>query len=155
MFVDRVTDPDGDVWRIRIQFLPPLPPLPRFRERARKIGALDPPYGIAESHYRLALRHAVTMWLICLWPLVLLGQVLVNVWLAIASLMRRIARREPWFIVASKRGHERSRRLEWSAPTLAAARRATSEIASAIAKGRGLYELDTARLLSLPIFEQD
>lgn len=155
MFVERVTDPDGDVWRVRIQLLPPLPPLPRFRERARRIGSLDPPYGVAESHYRLGMRPAVVAWLVQVWPLVLLGQVLVNAWLATTSLARRILRREPWFIVASKRGHERSRRLEWSARGLSAARQASGEIASAISRGRGLYEIDTATLLSRPIFEQD
>lgn len=35
----KVTEPDGDVWRVRVRMLPALPPLPRYRDRSKRIGS--------------------------------------------------------------------------------------------------------------------
>lgn len=150
----KVVDPDGDVWRVRVRIIPPLPPLPRFKERARKIGSLGPPAGIAEAHYRLELRGSVAGNLLFLWPLVLLGQLLVNLGIIIASLARRSVLKEPWFVIASKRGREASRTLRWAVWGHGEARRVADKVAAALERGKGLYEIDGATLLDEPLYKR-
>lgn len=152
MFARRVVDRDGDVWRVRVRMIPPLPPLPRLRERIGKVWAQRRPYGVAESHYRLSLRPGIIASLIVMWPLLLLAHRVAHTGLVLASLARRLARREPWFVVASRAGRERSRTLEWRADRLSDARDAAAEVAAVLEEGEGLYDVDEARLLSRPLF---
>lgn len=148
----RVVDRDGDVWRVRVRMIPALPPLPRLRERIGKVWALRRPYGVAESHYRLGLRPGLIGSLILMWPFMLLAQRIAHAGLVLASLARRLLGREPWFVVASRQGRERSRTLEWRASRLGDARAAAAEIATALQAGEGIYDVDEAQLLSRPLF---
>lgn len=151
----KVTEPDGDVWNVRVRMLPALPPLPRFRDRSKRIGSLGPPHGVAEAHYRLELRGGVVGWLIMVWPLVVLGQLIVNLGMSMASLSRRISGREPWFIVATQKGREKRRRLRWATSSYGEARRCAREIVEAFCRGKGLYEVEGASLLDPPLFERN
>ncbi|MDQ4125796.1 MAG: hypothetical protein M3134_09380, partial [Actinomycetota bacterium] len=118
MYRRRVVDRDGNVWRVRVRVIPPLPPLPRMRERIGKVWAQRRPYGVSESHYRLALRPGLIATVIVMWPFLLLAHRIAHGGLVLASLARRLVGREPWFVVASRRGWERSRTLEWRASRL-------------------------------------
>ncbi|MDQ3957136.1 MAG: hypothetical protein M3273_02320 [Actinomycetota bacterium] len=150
----KVRDPDGDVWDVRLVWMPPLPPLPRFRPKAQRAGSLGPPYGVAESHYRLELRGSVFFSLLVVWPFLLLAHLLVNVLLAVTRIGARALHREPWTISASRKGRERASSLRFAAVGFLRARSGVRQVAAALAAGRGTYEIEGIRLLDEPLFDR-